>query len=67
MAASALAYGPHIPPRVGAIAVMRGHVGFVAGIERDGSIDLVSGNWGHRVAAARVPRGEFVAFVAVDR
>jgi uncharacterized protein (TIGR02594 family) len=72
LAASALAYGPHeAAPRVGDLAVMRtrrgpfGHVGFVEGVEADGSIDLLSGNWGHRVARGRVGRGMIVAFVAV--
>ncbi len=66
LAASALRYGPHLPaPRVGALAVMNHHVGFVEGIEPDGSIDLLSGNWGHRVARSIVPRALVVAFVEV--
>ncbi len=72
LAASALAYGPRLAaPRAGALAVMRtrrgiyGHVGFVEGIEPDGSIRLISGNWGHRVARSRVARGAIVAFVGL--
>jgi uncharacterized protein (TIGR02594 family) len=64
MASSALAYGPHTSaPRRGDLAVMPHHVGFVEAIEPDGSIELLSGNWGHRVALARLPRAAFVAFV----
>lgn len=73
LAASALAYGPRLPgPQAGAIAVMRtrralyGHVGFVEGVEPDGSIRLISGNWGHRVAEAVIPRNSVVAFVEVQ-
>jgi uncharacterized protein (TIGR02594 family) len=72
MAASALAYGPHeAEPRRGDLAVMRtrrgpyGHVGFVEGVEADGAIDLLSGNWGHRVALGRVPQSMIVVFVEV--
>ncbi len=72
MAASALGYGPRLSgPRVGALAVIHtrrslaGHVGFVEGIEPDGSIALISGNWGHRVARSIVARGNIVAFVEV--
>ena len=64
MASSALRYGPHTnAPRRGDLAVMPHHVGFVAGVEPDGSIVLLSGNWGHRVARARLPRAAFVAVV----
>lgn len=64
MASSALAYGPHTnAPRRGDLAVMPHHVGFVAGVEPDGSIDLLSGNYGRRVALAHVARSAFVAFV----
>ena len=72
MASSALAYGPRLErPEVGALAVLgsrRGwasHVGVVSGVDRDGSIHLISGNWGRRVAEAVVPRGSVIAFVAV--
>jgi uncharacterized protein (TIGR02594 family) len=70
--ASALGYGARLPgPKVGAIAVLRsgrywaGHVGLVEGVEPDGSIRLISGNWGHRVAEAVVARNSVVAFVDV--
>lgn len=72
LAASALSYGPLLPsPRVGALAVMStrrgryGHVGIVEAIELDGSIRLISGNWGHRVARSIVARRTIVAFVEV--
>ncbi len=72
LAASALAYGPRLAgPEVGALAVIRtrlgsaGHVGLVEGVEPDGSIRLISGNWGHRVAQAIVSRNVVTAFVEV--
>lgn len=72
MASSALAYGPRLErPVVGALAVLgsrRGwasHVGVVSSVDRDGSIHLISGNWGRRVAEAVVARGSVIAFVAV--
>jgi len=72
MASSALAYGPRLErPEVGALAVLgsrRGwasHVGVVSSVDRDGSIHLISGNWGRRVAEAVVSRGSVIAFVAV--
>ena len=72
MAASALAYGPHVAsPRPGDLVVVRtrrgyaGHVGIVERINADGSIEIVSGNWSRRVARARSGRGQVTAFVAV--
>jgi uncharacterized protein (TIGR02594 family) len=66
MASSALGYGRRTnAPQPGDLAVMPHHVGFVAGVEPDGSIDLLSGNYSRRVALARVPRSAFVAFVDV--
>lgn len=72
LVASALAYGPRLPgPKVGALAVIRtwrgwaGHVGLVEGVEPDGSIRLISGNWGHRVAQSIVARNAVMAFVEV--
>jgi uncharacterized protein (TIGR02594 family) len=66
MASSALAYGPHLrEPRAGALVVMRGHVGLVEAVNADGSISMISGNWSHRVARARIARREVVAFVGV--
>lgn len=74
LAADALRYGPRLAgPQVGALAVMgtrrgwAGHVGFVEGIEADGSIVLLSGNWGGRVARSVAPRSAVTAFVAVGR
>jgi len=72
LVASALDYGPRLSgPKVGALAVIRtrrgwaGHVGIVEGVEPDGSIRLISGNWGHRVAQATIARKAVVAFVEV--
>jgi uncharacterized protein (TIGR02594 family) len=72
MASSALSYGRRLSgPEVGALAVVTtrvgyaAHVGFVSGVRSDGSIDLVSGNWGRRVSDAPVPRRSVVAFVDV--
>ncbi len=42
-----------------------GHVGFVAGVNADGSIRLVSRNSERRVGEAIVSRSEDVAFVEV--
>ncbi len=72
MAASALAYGPHVAsPQAGDLVVMRtwrgpaGHVGIVEGVNSDGSIAIISGNWGHRVARGVISRGMVTAFVRV--
>jgi uncharacterized protein (TIGR02594 family) len=72
MVASVLSYGPRLAgPRVGALAVIRtrrgwaGHVGVVEGVEPNGSIRLVSGNWGHRVAQSIIARNSVMAYVAV--
>jgi len=69
---SALSYGPRLSePEVGALAVIRtrrgwaDHVGLVEGVESDGSIRLISGNWGHRVAQSVIARNAVTAFVAV--
>ena len=72
MASSALSYGRRLSePRVGALAVVTtrvgyaAHVGFVSGVHPDGSIELLSGNWGRRVSDAPVSRHSVVAFVDV--
>jgi uncharacterized protein (TIGR02594 family) len=69
---SALSYGPRLSgPEVGALAVIRtrrgwaDHVGLVEGVGPDGSIRLISGNWGHRVAQTVIARNAIMAFVAV--
>ena len=70
MAASALSYGPRLSaPRVGALAVLgthrrASHVGLVRRVEGD-NIELISGNWGHRVAIGIVPRRQISAFIGV--
>lgn len=71
MAGSALSYGRRLPgPQVGALAVIggrrgAGHVGFVSGINPDGSIQLLSGNWGRRVSNASISRRSVLAYVEV--
>jgi uncharacterized protein (TIGR02594 family) len=71
IAASALTYGPRLAAaRIGALAVLSGrrgsasHVGLVRRVEGD-NIELISGNWGHRVAIAIVPRRRILAFIGV--
>jgi uncharacterized protein (TIGR02594 family) len=70
MAGSALSYGPRLSaPRIGALAVLgtrrwASHVGLVRRVEGD-SIELISGNWGHRVAIGVVPRRQISAFIGV--
>jgi hypothetical protein len=70
-AASALAYGPlELHPRRGDLVVMRtrrgpyGHVGVVVADEGE-EIEIISGNWLHRVARARISRRSVSAFVRV--
>ncbi len=71
MAASALSYGPRGFGAPGELVVMRtrreyaGHVGIVERMLPDGSVEIISGNWGRRVARAIIPRGMVTAFVRV--
>jgi uncharacterized protein (TIGR02594 family) len=69
MAGSALAYGPRVAnPQPGDLAVIRtrrgaaGHVGIVVAVRGD-AVDIVSGNWGGRVARATISRAQVTAFV----
>ena len=69
---AALHYGHHLAkPEVGAMAVVstsygrEGHVGFVEGVNADGSIRLISGNWSHKVGEAVFSRRQVMAFVEV--
>jgi hypothetical protein len=71
MAASALAYGPlELHPRRGDLVVMRtrrgraGHVGLVVA-DLGAEIEIISGNWRHKVARARISRRSVTAFVRV--
>ena len=71
LAASALTYGPRTDaPRPGDLAVIRtrrgaaGHVGIVVA-DLGADVEIVSGNWSHRVARARIPRRAVTAFVRV--
>jgi uncharacterized protein (TIGR02594 family) len=72
MAASALSYGPHVSnPSPGDLVVVRtrrgyaGHVGVVEGVNTDGSVRIISGNWSRRVARGVVSREQVTAFIAV--
>jgi uncharacterized protein (TIGR02594 family) len=57
-------YGTRVPgPQVGAIAVMRGHVGVVSGIDANGNPIIVSGNHNHTVAESVYPRSRIAAYV----
>jgi len=57
-------YGTRVSgPQVGAIAVMRGHVGVVSGIDANGNPIIVSGNHNHTVAESVYPRGRIAAYV----
>lgn len=49
--------------RVGAIAVMRHHVGIVTGITKNGDPILISGNHGHKVGIGRYPKERILAYV----
>ena len=65
LAYSALSYGPRVAhPKPGDIVVMRNHVGFVVA-DRGNEIEIVSGNWSHRVARAFIPRRSVIAFIQV--
>ena len=71
LAVSALAYGPlELHARRGDLVVMRtrrgpyGHVGVVVADEGQ-EIEIISGNWLHRVALARITRRDVTAFVRV--
>ncbi len=72
MAAAALTYGPHVSnPSPGDLVVMKtrrgyaGHVGVVEGVNADGSIAIISGNWSRHVARGVISRGVVTAFVSV--
>lgn len=72
MSTAALTYGRRLStPQIGSMAVIStsygwaGHVGFVTGVNSDGSIQLISGNWGRRVAQTNIARRLVVAFVEV--
>ncbi len=54
--------GPHIPPRVGAVAVLPHHVGIVSAVHRR-TVTLLSGNHGHRVGFGKYPKAAILAFV----
>ena len=73
LVASALAYGRRLSePKVGALVVVNtrvghaAHVGFVANVNEDGSIELISGNWARRVSDSTVSRRSVVAIVDVE-
>jgi hypothetical protein len=55
---------PHVSPQVGAIAVMRHHVGIVEGFDANGNVILLSGNHNRKVDVGTYPRGRIIAFVS---
>lgn len=61
-------YGRRVSgPQVGALAVMKrsggGHIGVVSGIESDGDVRVISGNFNGRVQEAVYPRSRVIAYV----
>lgn len=57
-------YGTRVSgPQVGAIAVMRHHVGVVSGIDPNGNPIIVSGNHNRTVAESVYPRSRIAAYV----
>lgn len=66
MAGSALSYGPKTnTPKQGDLIVLRNasHVGVFMGFDRHGQVEMVSGNWSHRVKVALLPRQSVLAFI----
>jgi uncharacterized protein (TIGR02594 family) len=71
-AASALAYGPREQnAQPGDLVVVRtrrgayGHVGIVVADRGEDTVEIISGNWSHRVLRARILRRDVTAFVRV--
>lgn len=57
-------YGTRVSgPQVGAIAVMKHHVGVVSGVDPNGNPIIVSGNHNRTVAESVYPRGRIMAYV----
>ena len=57
-------YGTRVSgPQVGAIAVMRHHVGVVSGVDANGNPIIVSGNHNRTVAESVYPRSRIAAYV----
>jgi len=69
MASSFANYGRRVSgPQVGAIAVMSrgkrgGHVGIVSSVDASGNPIIISGNYGRRVAEAKISRNRVYAYV----
>jgi hypothetical protein len=57
---------PRTTARVGAIAVMRHHVGIVTGFDRHGNPILVSGNHGRRVGEGVYSAHRIIAYVSAS-
>ena len=57
---------PRTSPRIGAIAVMPHHVGFVSGFDGRGNPIIVSGNHGHRVGVGVYSRSRIIAYVSAS-
>lgn len=54
---------PRVRPYVGAIAVLRNHVGVVSGFDGRGGVYLVSGNHSRRVGEGRYAASRIIAYV----
>lgn len=54
---------PRTRPRIGAIAVMRHHVGIVKGFDRRGNPILISGNHGRKVGIGTYSKHRILAYV----
>ena len=56
---------PRTSPSIGAIAVMRHHVGIVKGFDSAGNPILISGNHRHRVGIGAYPKSRIIAYVSL--
>lgn len=56
---------PHTDLHVGAIAVMRHHVGIVSGVSERGNPIVISGNQGRHVRESEYPARRIVKYVEV--
>lgn len=54
---------PRTSPAIGAIAVMRHHIGIVKSFDRSGNPILISGNHRHRVGIGAYPKHRILAYV----
>lgn len=56
---------PHIAPSIGAIAVMRHHVGIVKDFNRNGDPIIISGNHGRKVGEGVYSKHRILAYVSL--